>query len=221
MACRLADAKSLLKLCLHNVNSNIENKIQLNPIQNSFIFIQENAFENVGYEMVSILPRPQCVNKRSKVFYLNGPYIWSFPKISNPFSYIYIFEYNIFCNYKTPFHMKYTIFSGRYFLWNRYKWEVIQWWILPIRTAQSFQFDRNLIWQVGHEFIAKWLSAAQILTFMCRVMWENIDTHSYVLHCISSLNYRRLLLFIVNQIQSPPLHTFNTVAVDPIITLTP
>ena len=31
-------------------------------VRNSYIFIQENAFENVVREMGSILSRPQCVN---------------------------------------------------------------------------------------------------------------------------------------------------------------
>ena len=41
---------------------NLRNKLQWNLKQNSCIFIQENAFENVVCEMASILFRPQCVN---------------------------------------------------------------------------------------------------------------------------------------------------------------
>ena len=38
------------------------NKLQWNLKQNSYIFIQENAFENVVCEMVAISSRPQCIN---------------------------------------------------------------------------------------------------------------------------------------------------------------
>ena len=37
-------------------------KIQQNLNQNSYIFIQENAFENVVWKMVAISSRPQCLN---------------------------------------------------------------------------------------------------------------------------------------------------------------
>ena len=43
------------------VNLNLMNKIQWIPKWNSYIFIQENAYENVVCEMAAILPRPQCV----------------------------------------------------------------------------------------------------------------------------------------------------------------
>ena len=37
------------------------NKLQWKFNRNSYIFIQENAFENVVWKMASILSRPQCV----------------------------------------------------------------------------------------------------------------------------------------------------------------
>ena len=37
-------------------------KIQLNFNWNSYIFFQENAFENVVWKMLVVLSRPQCVN---------------------------------------------------------------------------------------------------------------------------------------------------------------
>ena len=37
------------------------NKLQWNVNWNSYIFIQENAFENVVWEMEAILSQPQCV----------------------------------------------------------------------------------------------------------------------------------------------------------------
>ena len=41
---------------------NLKNKFQRNPRRNSCIFIHENAFENVVWEMAAILPRSQCVS---------------------------------------------------------------------------------------------------------------------------------------------------------------
>ena len=37
------------------------NKLRWNLKRNSYIFIQENAFENIVCEMAAILSRPQCV----------------------------------------------------------------------------------------------------------------------------------------------------------------
>ena len=47
--------------CWNIVNLNHRNQLQWNIKQNSYIFIQENTFENVVYEMVNILSRPQRV----------------------------------------------------------------------------------------------------------------------------------------------------------------
>ena len=49
MACRMAGAKPLSKRMLENWN-----KLQCNFSKNSCIFIQENAFENVVWEMAFI-----------------------------------------------------------------------------------------------------------------------------------------------------------------------
>ena len=35
--------------------------------RNSYIFIQENAFENIVSEIVAILSRPQCVNHQQAI----------------------------------------------------------------------------------------------------------------------------------------------------------
>ena len=51
------------KKCWNIVNSKLRNKIQWNLKQNSYIFIQENAFESVVCEKAAILSRPQCVNQ--------------------------------------------------------------------------------------------------------------------------------------------------------------
>ena len=45
------------------VNWTLRNKFQWNFNQNSYIFIQENAFEKVVWKMAAILSRPQCVNR--------------------------------------------------------------------------------------------------------------------------------------------------------------
>ena len=42
--------------------------------QNSYIFIQENAFENVVWEISTILSRPQCVNRWH--FQMQNPLEW-------------------------------------------------------------------------------------------------------------------------------------------------
>ena len=49
------------------VNWNLRNKFQWNLERNSYIFIQENAFENVVCKMAVILSRPQC-DKHLKLF---------------------------------------------------------------------------------------------------------------------------------------------------------
>ena len=52
-----------LNQCRYIVNSNLSNKLQWNLKHNSYIFIQENAFENVVCKMASISSRPQWVNR--------------------------------------------------------------------------------------------------------------------------------------------------------------
>ena len=51
-----------LNQCWNNVDWTLRNKLQWNLNRNYFIFFQENAFQNVVYEMVVILYRLQCVN---------------------------------------------------------------------------------------------------------------------------------------------------------------
>ena len=52
-----------LNQCWDIVNSNLRYKPQWNLKRNSYIFIQENVFENVFWKTAAILSRPQCVNK--------------------------------------------------------------------------------------------------------------------------------------------------------------
>ena len=48
--------------CWNIVNWTLRNKLQCNDNQNSWIFIQENAFENVVWKMAAIFPWPQCID---------------------------------------------------------------------------------------------------------------------------------------------------------------
>ena len=59
---RLFGAKPLSELTLEYFNWTLMNKIQWKLNRNSYIFIHENAFENVGCEMAAILSRPRYVN---------------------------------------------------------------------------------------------------------------------------------------------------------------
>ena len=52
-----------LNQCWDIVNWTLRNKLQWNINQNSYIFIQENAFERVISEMSAILSQPSCVKK--------------------------------------------------------------------------------------------------------------------------------------------------------------
>ena len=63
MACRLVGAKPLSNQCWNIVYSNTRNKFQWNTERNSYIFIQENSFDNVVYKIAAILSRPQYVKK--------------------------------------------------------------------------------------------------------------------------------------------------------------
>ena len=61
MACRLVGAKPFKNQCWSIVNWTRRNKLKWNVNRNSFIFIQENPFENVVWEMAATLSRPQCI----------------------------------------------------------------------------------------------------------------------------------------------------------------
>ena len=51
-----------LSQCWNIVNCTLRNKLQRNLNQNSCIFIEENAFENVVWKMADMLSWPQCVD---------------------------------------------------------------------------------------------------------------------------------------------------------------
>ena len=61
MACSRVGAKTLSYQCWGIANWTLKNKLQWNSNQNTYVFIQENAFENFVWEMAAILSRPQCV----------------------------------------------------------------------------------------------------------------------------------------------------------------
>ena len=62
MACRLIGAKPLSETMLDIVNWILADIFQWKFNQNTIIFIDENARQNVVCEMASILSRRQCVN---------------------------------------------------------------------------------------------------------------------------------------------------------------
>ena len=61
MACHLVSTKPLSDPMLEYYYQILRNKIQWNFYQNSYIFIQENPFQNVVWKMVAFLSQPQCV----------------------------------------------------------------------------------------------------------------------------------------------------------------
>ena len=61
MACCLVGTKPLSKQMLEHCYQTLGNNIQWNLNWNSYIFIHENAFENVFCEMAAILSPPHCV----------------------------------------------------------------------------------------------------------------------------------------------------------------
>ena len=58
--------------CWNIVNLTLRNKLQWNVNWNSYIFIQENAFENVVCKMAAILSQPQCVKHLFRDWILVG-----------------------------------------------------------------------------------------------------------------------------------------------------
>ena len=59
-----------LNQCWNIVNWILANKPQWSLNRNIFIFIQENAFENVFWNKAAILSRPQCVKTFSYVWHV-------------------------------------------------------------------------------------------------------------------------------------------------------
>ena len=61
MACSLDGHQAII--CTNAEILSLRNKFQWNLDQNSYIFIPENAFENVISEITAILSQPQYVKK--------------------------------------------------------------------------------------------------------------------------------------------------------------
>ena len=70
MACTWSAPSHYLNQSWNIIYWTFRNKHQWIFDQNSNIFIQENAFENVVCEMAVILPRPQCVNMGGILIYV-------------------------------------------------------------------------------------------------------------------------------------------------------
>ena len=67
MVCRLVGVKPLSKPMQEYIISNLRNKLQWNLKRNSYIFIQENAFENVICEMAATWTRRKRPNRIKNV----------------------------------------------------------------------------------------------------------------------------------------------------------
>ena len=63
MACRLVGAKPLSEHMMDIVNWFLNNELQRNFNRNPYIFIQENAFENVVWKRRPFFIRAQCVKQ--------------------------------------------------------------------------------------------------------------------------------------------------------------
>ena len=101
--------------CWNIVNSNLKDKFQLNLKQNSYIFIQENAFENVICEMASILSQPQCV----KVWFpparcppLTCVSVFRLSMTSFSFSSSFSLSFSSFSSFFCSSTLSFSIFSG-------------------------------------------------------------------------------------------------------------
>ena len=64
-----AASSHYLNQCWNVVNWTLGNKRQWNFNRNTYIFIQENSFEDVVWKMVAISSQPQCVNHRCVLFF--------------------------------------------------------------------------------------------------------------------------------------------------------
>ena len=65
------------------VNSKLRNKLQWNLKWTSYIFFQENAFENVVCKMAAILSHPQCALKMPLLKSWVSPNDWQFKCLLN------------------------------------------------------------------------------------------------------------------------------------------
>ena len=99
-----------LNQCWNIVNWIIGNKLQWNLNRKLYIFVQENAFENVVWKKVAIFPLPQCIKKPYSVIYnlmsISLYFLWFIPIFIKKLS-------------QTLWHLCYvTIFYGSFRLTN-------------------------------------------------------------------------------------------------------
>ena len=86
------------------VNSNLGNKLKWNQ-PNSYIFIQENSFENIVWKIADILSRPQCADKQrqSRNNYLKKKleigFGWNFDRNEFLKKYWQMCAWTCFCSY--------------------------------------------------------------------------------------------------------------------------
>ena len=62
-----------LNWCWNIVHLTLRNTLQWNIKQNSYIFLQDNAFENVVCEMLAFLSWPQCVKGQTCFVFCDSP----------------------------------------------------------------------------------------------------------------------------------------------------
>ena len=105
-------------------HSNLRNKLQWNFERSSYIFIQENAFENVIWKTAAILSCPQCVEVLSMYHsmsywqtYTQHLTHWGKDKMadisqtfSNVFSWMKIYEFRLTFHWSLFLRVKATIF---------------------------------------------------------------------------------------------------------------
>ena len=72
MACRLDALSHYLNQCWDIVDWTLGNKLQWNLNRNLCICIRENTFENIVWEMTTILSQRQCVKKLTWMFMWQG-----------------------------------------------------------------------------------------------------------------------------------------------------
>ena len=75
MACRLTGAKPLSETMMEYCYLTHGKEFQWNLNRNVYIFIQENAFENVVWKMAAILSRPVNITAGGRL-YFNMAYEW-------------------------------------------------------------------------------------------------------------------------------------------------
>ena len=74
MACRLVGA-NYLNQCWNIINFTLRHKLRRHVNESFYIFIKENAFENIVCQMAAIVSQPQCVTCWSALCSVVHPFI--------------------------------------------------------------------------------------------------------------------------------------------------